>query len=204
MATPVIVTRKRRESEVELNRFPFTEKDLPGFEQADEVPAFLREYRFKGWNLFQTIPMPTTNDEAWRRTDLRGLRASELTLRAELPKRQVKPPRNLLKPLVGKKHGGQIILVPTYQTIHQVSDEWQKQGMIFTDVRTAQKEHAEWLSNTMGQIVRPEEGKFAALATAFAEDGVLVYIPRGVHLKEPLHSVIWSLSSLHPFVDLGG
>ncbi|GAB4471922.1 MAG: Fe-S cluster assembly protein SufD [Anaerolineales bacterium] len=192
MATPVIVTRKRRDSEVDLNRFPFTQNDIPGLSSGTEIPEFLRQYRLKGWNLFQTIPMPTTNDEAWRRTDIRGLRASELVLQANAPKRSFRPPRNLLKPLVGKKHGGQIIIVPSDRTTIQVDDAWQERGIIFTDLRTAQTEYADLLANTMGQIVRPEEGKFAALAAAFAEDGVLVYIPRGVRLKEPLHSVIWS------------
>lgn len=192
MATPVIVTKKRREAEVDLNRFPFTENDLPGLGRQENLPEFLREYRLRGWNLFQTIPMPSTNDEAWRRTDLRGLRASELTLRAEVPKRGLRPPRNLLKPLVGKRHGGQIILVPTQNPTIAVNEEWQQQGIVFTDFRTAQVQHPDFLANSIGQIVRPEEGKFAALATAFAEDGVIVYIPRGVRLKEPLHSVVWS------------
>ncbi|MFN3308706.1 MAG: Fe-S cluster assembly protein SufD [Anaerolineales bacterium] len=192
MATPVIVTKKRREAEVDLNRFPFTENDLPVLGRQENLPEFLREYRLRGWNLFQTIPMPSTNDEAWRRTDLRGLRASELTLRAEVPKRELRPPRNLLKPLVGKRHGGQIILVPTQDPTIAVNEEWQQQGIVFTDFRTAQMQHTDFLANSIGQIVRPEEGKFAALATAFAEDGVIVYIPRGVRLKEPLHSVVWS------------
>lgn len=192
MATPVIVTKKRRESEIDLNRFPFTENDLPGFGRQDNIPEFLREYRLRGWNLFQTIPMPSINDEAWRRTDLRGLRASELTLHARSTQRSFRPPRNLLKPLVGKKHGGQIIIVPTREPTLQVDGSWQQQGIVFTDFRTAQSQHADLLGNLMGQIVRPEEGKFAALATAFAEDGVLVYVPRGVRLKEPLHSVVWS------------
>lgn len=192
MATPVIVTRKRGEPEVELNRFPFTEKDLPGLGEGSEIAEFLREYRLKGWNLFQTIPMPTVNDEAWRRTDIRGLRAADLVLRADAPKKNFRPPRNLLKPLVGKKHGGQIIIVPSDQSQVQVNPEWQKHRIVFTDLRTAQKEHTDLLATSLGQIVRPEEGKFAALATAFAEDGVVVYIPRGIRLKEPLHSVVWS------------
>ncbi|MCX8061958.1 MAG: Fe-S cluster assembly protein SufD [Anaerolineales bacterium] len=192
MATPVIVTKKRRETEIDTHRFPFTENDLPGFDHPNDIPEFLREYRLRGWNLFQTIPMPTINDEAWRRTDLRGLRASELTLHADAPKKSFRPPRNLLKPLVGKRHGGQIIIVPSREPTVQVDDEWQNRGIIFTDFRNASYKNADFLANAMGQIVRPEEGKFAALATAFADDGVVVYIPRGVRLIEPLHSVIWS------------
>ncbi len=192
MATPVIITRKRRETETDLLRFPFTEKDLPGIDSQDNIPDFIKEYRLRGWNLFQSIPMPSTNDEAWRRTDIRGLRASELTFRANAPRRALNPPRALLKPLIGKRHGGQIVIVPTHQTSIHVDEEGQGQGVIFTDLRTAEKQHPDLLGSTMGQIVRPEEGKFAALATALAEEGILVYVPSGVRLKEPLHSVVWS------------
>lgn len=40
MATPVIVTRKTRESEIERHRFPFTENDLPGFDGRSDLPGF--------------------------------------------------------------------------------------------------------------------------------------------------------------------
>ena len=43
----------------------------------------------------------------------------------------------------------------------------------------------------MGQVVRPEEGKFAALAAAFAKYGVFIYVPAGVQVEAPLHSVLW-------------
>jgi len=46
-------------------------------------------------------------------------------------------------------------------------------------------------------VVRPDEGKFAALAAALAQTGVLVYVPRGVQVEKPLHSVLWA-----PGVDL--
>jgi Fe-S cluster assembly protein SufD len=39
--------------------------------------------------------------------------------------------------------------------------------------------------------VKSDEGKFAALAAAFAENGVLVYVPKGVEVERPLHSILW-------------
>jgi len=46
-----------------------------------------------------------------------------------------------------------------------------------------------------GQIVRPEEGKFAALAGAFSMHGVVLYIPKGVTVEQPLNSLLWGPGS---------
>ncbi len=53
----------------------------------------------------------------------------------------------------------------------------------------------------MGQVVRPEEGKFAALAGALAQTGVLVYVPRGVQVEKPLHSIVWGSGIDLAYVD---
>ena len=63
--------------------------------------------------------------------------------------------------------------------------------MIFTDLRTAEKQYPELLARMIGKTVNVEEGKFAALAGAFAQNGVLLYVPKGVIVEEPLHSVLW-------------
>jgi Fe-S cluster assembly protein SufD len=44
----------------------------------------------------------------------------------------------------------------------------------------------------MGRAVKPEDGKFAALSAALFQTGVFVYVPAGVVLDLPLHSVIWN------------
>jgi Fe-S cluster assembly protein SufD len=63
--------------------------------------------------------------------------------------------------------------------------------VIFCDLASAEKQHPEVLEKVLGQIVRPGEGKFSALASALAQQGVLIYVPAGVQVEEPLHSVMW-------------
>jgi Fe-S cluster assembly protein SufD len=43
----------------------------------------------------------------------------------------------------------------------------------------------------VGQTVRPEEGKFAALAGALGQNGVVLYVPKGIQVDEPLNSLLW-------------
>jgi Fe-S cluster assembly protein SufD len=92
--------------------------------------------------------------------------------------------------LVGKEHGGQIVLLPdgVQQTL---VPELASKGVVFTDLASAEREHTDILARIIGQIVRPDEGKFASLSAAMAQRGILVYVPRGVHVEQPLHSVLW-------------
>jgi len=191
METPVVITKRINNDIKNPREFIIQEEDIPGIRTQNGTADFILQHRLKSWEVYQSTPMPSTTDEAWRRTDLRGLKAGSLILRPDY-KQSVLPPRNLTKPLLGKRQAGQIVLIPGQGTIDNINPSIVKTGVIFTDLKTAQEDHAQFLAQTLGQIVKPEDGKFAALASTMAEDGIVVYIPRGVHLKEPLHSVIWS------------
>ena len=131
--------------------------------------------------------MPTTRDEAWRRTDIRGITG----LFQNDTQQQLAPvPEELLAPLTDASHGGQLILSPD-GVQSRIAPELAEQGVIFTDLLTAERNHADLLANILGQVVRYDEGKFAALAAAMANRGVLVYVPKGVRLEQPLHSLLW-------------
>ncbi len=107
-------------------------------------------------------------------------------MKSELPA----VPEELLRPLAGTTHGGQIIFTPTGVKIDS-NLQLEETGVIFTDLNTARKRHPEKLKNIMGEIVKSDEGKFAALASALSQNGVLLYVPRGVDLELPLHSILW-------------
>jgi Fe-S cluster assembly protein SufD len=195
MAERTVVTRTRRGESAPGADFPFTADMIPDF--GGEKAGQYTEYRRKAWEIYQALPVPTTQDEPWRRTDLRALKAGSFRLptftenghgpiAADLPA----APSWLLEPLVGEQHGGQIVLLPL-ETRFQLSEQIAEKGVIFTDIATAQREHPELLEKIMGKIVRPDEGKFAALASAIARSGVFIYVPRGVEVDEPLHSVLW-------------
>ena len=74
-----------------------------------------------------------------------------------------------------------------------------EQGVIFTDLISARKQYPEIIEKIMGKIVKSEEGKFAALAAAMAQDGVLLYVPAGVQVELPLHSVMWGPGNNYAF-----
>jgi Fe-S cluster assembly protein SufD len=192
MAERVVVSRTRRVERPASNEFAFTADLVHGLQGEGYAPA-LSQYRAQSWEAYTHLPMPTTSDEPWRRTDLRGLRAGAFRLPAEIDPtslRLPKPPANLLRPLAGEKHGGQIVLTADGAEV-ELDADLARQGVIFTDLRTAEQQYPELLARLMGQVVQSDEGKFAALVGALAQTGVLVYIPQGVRVEKPLHSVLW-------------
>jgi Fe-S cluster assembly protein SufD len=189
MAAKTVVIQKRQPvTEAISKEFSFTPEMVP----STEGPLFLREYRARAWEAYQNFPMPTITDEAWRRTDLKNMRAGKFQL-VEMDGRKtefVEPGAELLQPLAGDKHGGQITLLPG-ETRIQLDAALSAKGLIFTDLVTAEKQHPELLEKIIGQIVRSDEGKFSAMTAALGRVGVFVYVPKGLIVEQPLHSVLW-------------
>jgi Fe-S cluster assembly protein SufD len=95
-----------------------------------------------------------------------------------------------LKPLIADQHGGQIVITPGNVKV-DLDEKLARKGVIFTDLKTAEQKYPDLLTKMIGKTVNVEEGKFSALAGAFAQNGVVLYVPKGVVVDEPLHSVLW-------------
>ena len=71
---------------------------------------------------------------------------------------------------------------------HQVHEDLEKQGVIFTDMDTALREHEELLREYFATIIPPNDNKLAALNSAVWSGGSFVYVPPGVHVEMPLQA----------------
>jgi Fe-S cluster assembly protein SufD len=191
MAQRKIITKKRGTRLSPETDFVFSSEMIPVSGNNGGGSAFMKQYREHAWEAFDSMPLPNTSDEPWRRTDLRGLKAKSFRLPTEGDFEDIYPvPDEILQPLVGKSHGGQIVLTPDgVQT--KINEDLNKRGLVFTDLQTAEQKHSEILTQTIGQTVKVDEGKFAALTSSLAANGILVYVPADVEVKEPLHSVLW-------------
>jgi Fe-S cluster assembly protein SufD len=183
--TPKVTISKTRRPAPAAKAFSFTRADIPA------ARGDLASYRTQAWEAFERLSIPTTSEEPWRRTDLRTLPADSFSLPAEgAYKRLPSVPADLLRPLVADQHGGQIVLLPGGATV-DLDESIAAQGVIFTDLKTAQEKHPEIVARILGEIVKPEEGKFAALAGALSQNGILLYVPKNVQVENPLHSILW-------------
>jgi Fe-S cluster assembly protein SufD len=191
MTIRTVISRTRKQEPGSGNGLDFPKNLLPTNRLNGKVSSEIKEYVEKAWETFTSLPMPTISDEAWRRTDLRAMPASDFRLVEEQDTQELpSPPAELRMPVIGSSHAGQVLLTQNRPEVW-LDPSLRKQGVIFTDLINAYQEHGDLLTEMIGKLVRMDEGKFAALASAFSNQGVLLYVPKNVAIDQPLHSLLW-------------
>ena len=171
----------------------FSAADVQALSERNNEPAWLRESRLAAWELYEGLPMPGRGDEAWRRTDYRGVKWAEAGRAIAAPGSIALAPAASLEPLVEGKQGGLIVFVDGVLARIEVEPSLAAQGVVVTDLLTAARDHEALMrERLMTKAVLPHEGKFAALHAALWTHGVFVYVPRNVAAELPIHVVMFN------------
>jgi len=163
-------------------------------------PTWLRQRRLEAWQAYEAAPMPSRQDESWRRTDISALPLEELSPFAEAPYAPVATSDRLpqeLRALLDKGHadGGLLVQHDSQVVYTSLPEEAAKQGVIFTSLERAAVEHRKLVEPyLMTRALSPQYGKFTALNGALWSGSAFVYVPQGVDVALPLR-VVWWLGS---------
>ncbi|MGC6768942.1 Fe-S cluster assembly protein SufB [Enterococcus sp. LJL51] len=71
---------------------------------------------------------------------------------------------------------------------HNMKEEFEKLGIIFTDTDSALKEYPELFKEYFAKLVPPTDNKLAALNSAVWSGGTFIYVPKGVRVDVPLQT----------------
>jgi Fe-S cluster assembly protein SufD len=193
-----VITTGRRKAEAAPAQLDIPRSEVVALSKALGDPAWYARRRLAAWKTYQSVPMPTLQDEAWRRTDIRPFKWGEVVLPHQAaPAAGRRVPAALLKPLVGREQGGLLVTVGGRPAELALSPALKRQRVILADFRTAVRKHGDLLRKYLDKIVPITDGKFAALAEVLADSGLFVYVPKGVRLDLPLHSVEWLSGQAH-------
>lgn len=174
----------------------FTKDAVKQLSASLNEPAWMLEFRLNAFAQFESLPLPSTKDEAWRRTNLRRFKFDQVTpsingdaaVEAEIPE-------FLGNQLTTDEAGGTMLQVDGVTRRYEVSDLLKEQGVIFCDMHTAVLEHPDLVKKYfMNEGVKVSDGKFAALHGAFWRGGTFLYVPKNVKAAAPLHTVLWSVN----------
>jgi Fe-S cluster assembly protein SufD len=164
----------------------FTEAAFDDFLKSRDDPAWLAERRREAFARFQAFAWPTSRDEEWRRTDLRGLKLDIFS--PPCPGTLSPESRTAFDPLWAtlRSHYGAGIEHVNGQAVRRAEPE-KLDGAVFVDLDQAVAQHPELLRRyLLTEAVKPSEDLFAALHGAFWTGGTLLYVPRGVKVDAPL------------------
>jgi len=174
-------------------------QDVQALSRLKGEPEWMTQRRLAAWRVFQDTPRPTTRDEPWRRTDIRRLKldpvvpASGDARLSDLPARW--------QAMVGTEdQAGLALHADGGNAYVSLEGGLARQGVIFTDMATALREHGDWVAPFfMHQAVRPTDGYFAALNGAVWSGGTFLYVPQNVQVELPLQTVTWAGPGAHSF-----
>jgi Fe-S cluster assembly protein SufD len=148
------------------------------------VPSWLAELRQAAHAEFSAIGFPTTRNEDWHFTSVTPI--AERTFK--LPKAPAAAPAELLADTVGDASWPRAVFVNGRfdAALSSLAGLGEARVMTFS---AALKEAPDVLSEHMGKLAAWNAQAFTALNTAFAQDGIVVHVPRGVKVSVPLHVV---------------
>jgi len=193
----VIVTGRRKKEPVAAD-LAITKAEVQALSKFKQDAGWYARRRLAALKQYAAIPMPTLTDEAWRRTDIRAFNwGNGVWPHHANGTKAARVPSSLLKPLVGRAQGGQLVQVGGKTAEYTLAASIKKQKVIFTDFFTAARKYPELVKKHLGKVVPISEGKFAALAETMADYGLFVYVPRGAQVALPLHSVAWLTGASH-------
>jgi Fe-S cluster assembly protein SufB len=162
-------------------------------EYKDE-PQWMRDFRLKALEHFESRPTPTWGGNLGQ-IDFEDIhyfvRASEKNSRdwSEVPEDIKNTFDRLGIPEAERKFlsgvGAQYESEVVY---HQVNEKLEAQGVIFTDMDTALREHEDIVREYWATVIPPNDNKLAALNSAVWSGGSFVYVPAGVKVEMPLQA----------------
>lgn len=159
----------------------FTEEAIAQLIADRGEPAWMTARRRAAWQAYNDIPMPTRNDEEWRRTDLRRLRLDATSPFGDISARSTAALAE------EDQLSASLTFVDGVVTQTWLSDEAKSKGVIVTDLRSALVSHPELIERYfMTQAVPVADSKFAALHGAFWDNGPFIYVPKGTALTLPI------------------
>jgi Fe-S cluster assembly protein SufB len=159
-----------------------------------EEPQWMRDFRLKALEHFESRPTPKWGGDL-DQIDFNDIhyfvRASEKNSRdwSEVPEDIKNTFDRLGIPEAERKFlsgvGAQYESEVVY---HQVNEKLEAQGVIFTDMDTALREHEDLVREHWATIIPPNDNKLAALNSAVWSGGSFVYVPAGVKVEMPLQA----------------
>lgn len=156
--------------------------------QQRNEPDWLVKLRTEAFEMFERLPWPTRKDEEWMRTDIRGFDLAKF----EPPASQTIDADSLPEGMLadGVDIGGQVVTLNGQSGRSQLQAELEEKGVVFGELSQLVAQHGDLIRKYLFQgEFQPSFDRFSALHAAFFSGGQFLYVPRNVHIEQPLHAL---------------
>lgn len=171
-----------------------TEEKVRQISAEKNEPQWMLDYRLKSYKTYQKLSMPNFGPDL-SDLDLENmLYYQKMTDRKyrdwdDVPDKMKETFDRLGVPEAERKYlAGSSAQYESEVVYHNMRNEFEKLGILFTDTDTALQEYPELFKKWFGKLVKPTDNKFAALNGAVWSGGSFIYVPKGVRCDIPIQS----------------
>jgi Fe-S cluster assembly protein SufD len=155
---------------------------------ATRTPAWLTELRRAAMERFVERGFPTTRHEDWRYTNLAALAATPFRM-ASAPGANAVSTEMVQRSVVGPSAWPRLVFVDGRYAPRQSLAQPLPGGARLSSLAEAMTYDEELIERHLARHARWESDVFAALSTAFVEDGALLHVPAEAVLTAPIELV---------------
>jgi len=164
----------------------FDREAITQYSKANQEPAWFLESRLAAFDACAKLELPKlekTKIDKWNYEQFLPFVTQDKITNADALDEVVKAEIDVtaVKNLLVQKNASVIY----HQSAAEVSD----QGVIFTDLATALREHGDLVQKYWMKAVAADEHKLASLHAALVNGGVFIYVPKNTEVKLPLQAV---------------
>jgi Fe-S cluster assembly protein SufD len=159
-------------------------------------PSWLQSLRQEAFARFSETGFPTTHDEDWRFTNVAAVAntAFELAGHETVSREQ-------LAPFGADQFASCLVFVNGLFSQELSTLEQLPKGVTVSSLAAQLKDDAASIEQHLGKYLNTQRDSFAALNSAFIEDGIYVYIPRGVVVETPIYVLYVTVPSATPTMN---
>jgi Fe-S cluster assembly protein SufD len=172
---------------INTSRIGYDAETFEQFLATRNEPAWITEARRAAFETYSDLLIAELDPEEFKRVDLRIFNAARFHPTAE------PADTSEISTLLADEteYGGSIGHVNGQTTHASIREDIAAKGVLFGDLQTLLTQHRELLEPYfMKQAVKPSADRFSAWHAAFWTSGTLLYVPKGVDVELPLHSLI--------------
>lgn len=171
-----------------LTKLPYDERYITEYSEKHNEPAWMKEFRLEALELANNLELPKpdkTKINRWNFTEFKHHADGEkINSLEEAPE--------AIKDFIDTENENVIILRNQTVAYASISKELEDQGVIFTDIFTALRDHEELVKKYyMTDVVTKDEHKLTALHAALMNGGIFVYVPKNVKIEAPIQTLFW-------------
>src|SRR5580704_13227499 len=167
------------------------------FEQSDfesKQPSWLFPLRKAAITRFAEMGFPTTKDEDWRFTNVAPIAKLPFRPAFEYSRGKLDDAAIGRFSFTGLK-GSRLVFVNGHFSKELSSVPPQKDGIKIGSLAAALKSDSDLIEKHLARHAQTDKNAFAALNTAFFQDGAFIYVPVGQTVAEPVHLLFVSTAS---------